>query len=345
MSDAIKVLLLEDDAADRLIFGKTLLRGGLERYDVRAVGRVSEVAAAVAQRAPDVVVLDLNLPDSRGFETYLKVRRCVGLAPTVVLTAVDDRDLGMRAIEHGAQDYLVKGEYTPGSLDRALRHAIARSRIVQEAASAALHDELTGLPNRALVEDRLVAAVRRAERRRERLAVLFVDLDRFKPVNDRYGHHVGDALLKAVSARIKDFLRASDTVARWGGDEFVCLLEPVMDLSTTRRVAGALHREVLRPVVLPEMGGGALELSTGASMGLALFPEHGHDAEELLQRSDEAMYAAKRAGGGCVVWGSEAMRALGGLTDSGVMLALGEAESAASRRSQLLKALGEGEGE
>ena len=139
---------------------------------------------------------------------------------------------------------------------------------MQVVASAALHGELTGLPNRTLFTDLLQTALRRAARQAERMALVFVDLDRFKPINDRHGDHVGDAVLCAVASRLRAVLRASDTVARWGGDEFVCLLDGVADLSSARAVTAKLHHTLVEPMRFEVAGGGILEIASSASLGL-----------------------------------------------------------------------------
>ncbi len=338
MENVVRVLLLEDDAVDRLVFLRTLRRSTSSRYEVHTIECLSELAAAMESRQPDVVVLDLNVPDSSGLQTFLNARRHTARLPCVVLTGMEDRQLGTQALQQGAQDFIVKGEFSPAMLERSLAHAIARSQLVQVVASAALHDELTGLPNRLLAADRLQTAVRRAQRLDERLAVIFVDLDRFKPINDRYGHHVGDAVLCAVAGRMKAALRSSDTVGRWGGDEFVCVVENVGDLASARQVAAKLHRALVEPLRFATTAGDALQLDVNASIGVAYFPDHAHDADELLQCSDAAMYAAKQAGGGVVTWGSEGMRALSRRTDSRVLVAAPSASSS----SAILSALGQG---
>jgi two-component system, cell cycle response regulator len=304
----IQVLLLEDDAVDRLHFVRSLLRSASHRFEVHSIDQAADLPAAMERFRPDVVVLDLNVPDSRGLDTFLDARRHLPRVPCVVLTGLDDQRLGTLALQQGAQDFLVKGEFGPAMLQRALTHAIARSQLVQVVASAALHDELTGLPNRLLFADRLQTALRRAARKPDRMAVLFVDLDRFKPINDRHGHQVGDAVLCAVAARLREGLRVTDTVARWGGDEFVCLLEHVSDLNAARAVAAKVHRALIEPLRFEVAGGGTIALESSASVGLALYPDHAPNADDLLRCCDEAMYAAKQAGGGVVTWGSEGMR-------------------------------------
>ncbi len=152
----------------------------------------------------------------------------------------------------------------------------------------AYFDALTGLPNRALMNDRLGQALAIARRRNERVAVMFLDLDRFKFINDSLGHTVGDLLLKVVAERIKGCTREQDTVSRIGGDEFVILLADIDDASVVAsRILAALSGIV-------EVGGHSL--STSCSIGISMFPEHGDDGETLIKFADQAMYSAKESG-------------------------------------------------
>ena len=178
-------------------------------------------------------------------------------------------------------------------INRRLGQAVAESRAAEERIRhLAQHDALTGLPNRALFSDLLAQALANARRDGQGLAVMFVDLDHFKPVNDRLGHAVGDLLLQQVAARLQQGLRGSDTVARVGGDEFVALLRNVKEAEAALAVAEKLAESLAQPY---EVEGHALALS--ASLGLALFPAQGRDERELLQHADLAMYQAKRGGG------------------------------------------------
>jgi len=155
----------------------------------------------------------------------------------------------------------------------------------------AYHDALTGLPNRILMQDRLQHAVNRCRREKSRLSVTFIDLDRFKSINDSLGHDVGDLLLQEVAQRISARLRAMDTVARLGGDEFVILMEDLQAVDDCACLAQDLIAEIARPIMLREH-----RIEIGASMGMAFFPEDGDDPLELMKRADMAMYAAKAAG-------------------------------------------------
>jgi diguanylate cyclase (GGDEF)-like protein len=156
------------------------------------------------------------------------------------------------------------------------------------------HDNLTGLPNRILFYDRLNQAITRARRDKESIAVLYLDLDGFKLVNDTLGHEAGDTLLREVAKRIVACVRDSDTVARMGGDEFTVILSNVRPPSHKDRVA----KEIIDAIALPFMLDGK-SCSTSVSIGIALYPDHGETAEQLVKIADAAMYLAKHSGKNC----------------------------------------------
>ena len=169
--------------------------------------------------------------------------------------------------------------------------ASASRRLRRQAAEnkhLALHDAVTGLPNRSLFHDRAGQAIVSARREARRAALMILDLDRFKEVNDTLGHHNGDLLLKEVGARLREILRESDSVARLGGDEFGLLLPRVTDGDAAMNVAEKVRAALREPFTLE-----GVTLDIGASIGVALYPEHGGDVETLLQRADVAMYVAK----------------------------------------------------
>lgn len=156
----------------------------------------------------------------------------------------------------------------------------------------AFYDALTGLPNRRLLGDRLHQALSNARRNKTLLALLFIDLDKFKPVNDDFGHAVGDELLQAVAQRLQTCVRESDTVARVGGDEFVVLLSVIEAAPDASAVARKIHDALIAPFVLSQ----GQSVTISSSTGIALYPEHGSDETELTQHADAAMYQAKAAG-------------------------------------------------
>lgn len=157
-------------------------------------------------------------------------------------------------------------------------------------AHQASHDSLTGLPNRALFEARLRAALQEAEAAHGRVAVLFLDSDNFKQTNDDLGHAAGDAVLAAVAARVRDRLRKTDLVARLGGDEFAVLLAPVSEIGDALQVADDILASLRQPVRLPSGG----TVTASVSIGIAVFPDHAGDGATLLRQADTAMYLAKR---------------------------------------------------
>lgn len=189
------------------------------------------------------------------------------------------------------------------SLERNAQLAAANEELRQARDAAhyqALHDGLTGLPNRVLLGDRLEQAVLAADRDSVGLALLVLDLDRFKDVNDTLGHHTGDELLQQVAARLCGLVRASDTVARLGGDEFAIVLPTAGDTLIATRLARTIVQALDQPFTVD-----GRHVSVGASIGVAIYPEHGQDPKTLLRRADVAMYIAKRAGGGHAVYSCE----------------------------------------
>jgi len=168
---------------------------------------------------------------------------------------------------------------------------VERKQAEERIRHMAQHDALTGLPNRALLHDRLDQALVQARRHNHPAAVMFLDLDRFKAINDSLGHEVGDALLREVALRLRGVVRAADTVGRLGGDEFVVVLHEVADADAAVHVAEKIVQAFAPPVRI-----GVHELRASTSIGIALFPDHGDEGHALVKSADMAMYLAKRDG-------------------------------------------------
>jgi diguanylate cyclase len=162
---------------------------------------------------------------------------------------------------------------------------------------AAMHDPLTGLPNRALFLDRLELGLAQARRQGWKVAVLFADLDKFKAINDTYGHAAGDAVLRTIAERLKDNSRSDDTVSRFGGDEFLCLMTDVRDDGTIERLVQKTIALLQQPCDL-SLAGRAITQRVEASFGIAVFPRDGSTADALIRSADAAMYAAKQSKAG-----------------------------------------------
>ena len=180
------------------------------------------------------------------------------------------------------------------------RDITERKRIEEALEHQALHDPITDLPNRTLLRDRLRQAILAARRRNIEVALLFIDLDRFKELNDTFGHHAGDVILREVGERFVNAVRASDTVARLGGDEYAVLIPLAADQDEATMVAQRILASLQEPFVV-EGESAFIE----ASIGIVLCPEHGEDVQTLMRRADVAMYAAKRSGGGMQVYEQE----------------------------------------
>lgn len=181
-----------------------------------------------------------------------------------------------------------------------------RHRLEERLAYLASYDTLTGLPNRSLFSDRLAQAMARTNRNTNRLALLLLDLDRFKEVNDTFGHSIGDMLLKLVADRLQQGLREVDTIARLGGDEFTMILENIGDTDAAARVACKVRDVFTQPFALHTH-----QLSITPSIGIALYPDDAQDAELLLRNADIAMYHAKRTGTGTFQFYTDQMQSLG----------------------------------
>jgi len=173
-----------------------------------------------------------------------------------------------------------------------VRDISERKAAEQRVFRMAHHDALTELPNRNLFGDRVVEAFKRAKRHTEKLALLFVDLDKFKPINDTYGHAVGDEVLKAAANRLRFGVRATDTVARVGGDEFMVLLEELADAEEAEEIRQKLQTELCQPMRLSHH-----KVAIGASIGIAVYPDNGSEIAELMDYADQDMYARKHARG------------------------------------------------
>jgi diguanylate cyclase len=172
-------------------------------------------------------------------------------------------------------------------------HQLAAA-VEQEAGSrnAALHDKLTGLPNRSLFNDRLEHGIAQAKRHRRILAVMFVDLDKFKDINDTYGHQTGDAVLRAIAERLKHNTREDDTVSRYGGDEFIYLLTQIREQRDIAMIAAKLIQTIRAPINVT-VRDIIVNPSLGASVGISIYPRDGATADALIASADQAMYGAK----------------------------------------------------
>ena len=219
------------------------------------------------------------------------VRMSAPEVPILLLLEDDDEPLALLAVRDGAQDCLVKSELDAPALRRALTHAIERKRAEAQLAHQALHDQLTGLPNRVLFLDRLSVALERARRSGAQLAVLFLDFDNFKEINDTRGHAAGDRLLAVLGERVGALLRPMDTVARFGGDEFTFLFEDLTSEREVVMIADRICQAARQPIDID-----GVELSATVSVGIAMVADPTVAPETVIREADAAMYRAKDQG-------------------------------------------------
>jgi diguanylate cyclase (GGDEF)-like protein len=241
-----------------------------------------------------LIVLDLTSPSASALDSVRAVLGAAPRTPLVVLCGADDEDFALEAVQAGAQEVLFDGEVDRRALIHAVRCAIERRRAEERLAYLAHHDPLTGLANRALLRERLTHALARARRARERVAVLFLDLDRFKAINDTHGHEVGDQLLVEVAGRMRTLVREGETIARLGGDEFVVVLEGIKRPDDAVTVARRILRALWAPMMLKDQ-----PLRVGTSIGIAISREGCASWNALVDAADRAMYQAKRRGRSC----------------------------------------------
>lgn len=283
------VLLVEDNKGDARLVQELLREGASKRFEVSHVERLAEARQQLMDKGAGCVLLDLSLPDASRLEALMQLRAAAPDVPIVILSGLQDELLAVKAVQEGAQDYLIKGRVDGQAIGRSITYAVERKAQEMELAHQAMHDSLTGLPNRTLFLDRLKHAVMRAKRHHMLMGVMFLDLDGFKPVNDTYGHDVGDRLLVALAGRLQDGLRASDTAARFGGDEFMILCEDVADDQDVVNIAQRILKAIDEPFVI-----GGERLTVRASMGIAITDGKEDSAESMIRNADSAMYGAKK---------------------------------------------------
>lgn len=288
-STRTRVLLLEGCAADGDLVLDCLGNDG--HYDLKRVVRLSHAADFLHAEKVDAVLTDLSLPDARGLDTVRRLHRLASEAAIVVLSSMENEQLALQAMRLGAQDYLIKADLHGASLRRAVGRAIERKRAERQLVQLAHYDQLTGLANRATFLDRLEHALEKSRRQETEVAVMFLDLDRFKMVNDSLGHDIGDQLLRVVADRVVKSVRAVDTVARFSGDEFGVLLEFCDGAVEPNLVAQRIISALQQPVVL-----GSLEVLVTASIGLVIRRGSHIGGEALVRAADAAMFEAKRQG-------------------------------------------------
>ena len=289
----LSVLLVEDNEADRRLVREMIRQTHTTLIELTECGRLADAKAVLDAHITDCILLDLSLPDASGLQAVVEIVSAAPDVALVVLSGHDDETAALAALQRGAQDYLIKDSSDGPLIVRAVRYAIERKRAEAELAYQALHDGLTGLPNRALFVDHLQLALARSYRSNARLAVLFLDLDGFKIINDSLGHDAGDVVLVEIAKTLRDTARAGDTVARFGGDEFTILCPDIQSPTAVARLARRISDAIARPLRV-----GNHSYTITASIGIALSETGLESPAALVRDADAAMYRAKERGRG-----------------------------------------------
>ncbi len=308
-AEALSILVVADDVA------RTDLADALSsRVYTRVTfcASVDEAATYLSESTYDAVLVTDRGAEPDVVSAVSVLGEYASGAPIVLLTDEDDEALATEAIRAGVQDIIVaEAGLESQSIRRAVRFAVERQRFLHGVDSArrkaereAETDPLTGLSNRNAFVERLNDAIQGAQRRNDTLAVLFMDLDRFKLINDSLGHPVGDELLRSVAERVDSVLRAEDVFARFGGDEFALMIRGPVD---PRASTFAAQRLLQRVRTVHNLSGRAVKIT--ASVGIAVFPDHGMTPDELLRNADIAMYDAKGRGGDRAAFASSSLTA------------------------------------
>ncbi len=300
MPSHLRVLIVEDSEADTEMLLRELRRAGYDPAYER-VETADAMCAALDSREWDLVISDYTMPRFDGLEALQLLQQRKLDIPFIVVSGSIGEDIAVITMKAGAHDYVMKNN--PARLAQAIARELKEAQLRREHRRTqeriqrlAYYDPLTDLPNRTLFADRLQQAEFIGRRDHQCFALMVMDLDHFKEINDTHGHHTGDQVLQRTATRLKACVRESDTVARLGGDEFAVLL-PASVLDG----AVVMARKILAALTSPlPIGDQFFEIR--ASLGIALFPEHSNSTATLMRVADAAMYAAKHAHSGFEVY-------------------------------------------
>lgn len=287
------VLIIDDNEADRMLFGELIdQRSSYGKGELLSASSCEEALLFLDNYRPSCFLIDYRMPKVSGLEFIKTIRKQEANKhiPIIMMTGEGDEKLAVEIMKSGAQDYLIKGDITEELLNHSIKNAIRTCELQSQLQYLAHYDTLTGLLNRALFLDRLKMTMDKCVRYKSSCAVFYIDVDNFKHINDHYGHHEGDEILKAIASRIKESCRNTDSPARLGGDEFAVLLDQISE-ADANNTAEKILRAVAHPVIV-----GSESIPISISLGVAYYPDSATNMQELLQQADEAMYNAKQAG-------------------------------------------------
>ncbi len=303
MNKPLHTLIVEDSADDTELLLRELKRGGYDPIHVR-VETPEAMQAELATKTWNIVFSDFSMPHFNAFDALALLHKTGLDIPFIIVSGTIGEDRAVTAMKAGAHDYILKGHLK--RLVPAVERELRETRVRQERrqASETIHrlaytDPVTGLPNRARFLDMIHKAVTVAQQERRPVALLLMDLERFKDVNDTLGHHRGDTLLQQVGARLRSVLFTPDVVARLGGDEFGILIPRLAAADDVKLVIKKIQDFLQAPFMID-----GVPIAVEAGIGVAIMPDHATDADTLWQRADIAMYRAKQMATGYALYTS-----------------------------------------
>lgn len=281
-----RILVVDDDRSIRLLLVNAFLR---EDYELEEAANGMQAIEICQRRMPDLILMDAVMPEMDGFDACQSIRDIPNGAdiPVLMITGLEDEESIVKAFASGATDYISKPINFSVMRQRVAR-LIKANKAEKHVKRLAYHDPLTSLPNRVNLMRHLPLVVEQAAAENYKFAILFLDLDRFKMINDTMGHDVGDLLLKAVADRIRNCVRDQDFIARLGGDEFTIVLEKIKSAETAAKVAEKICESLNQPFVFMRK-----KMFVTTSIGISIFPDNGGDVTDLIKHADSAMFKAK----------------------------------------------------
>jgi diguanylate cyclase (GGDEF)-like protein len=284
-----RILVADDDRGSRFALREVLLAGG---HEIIEAENGQQALVRCREQLPDLILLDARMPVMDGFTACQLIRKLpeAEAVQILMITGLDDEESITRAFDAGANDYISK-PVNFAVLRKRVDRLLQASHSERHVRELAYVDALTGLPNRAQFNEHIHRMLNSSTREDSPFALLLLDLDGFKLVNDSMGHEAGDLLLKYFADRIQGCLRKGDMVARFGGDEFCVILDRIKSRDLVESIADKIHDHLSRPFVFMKK-----EMFITTSIGIAIYPEHGGDVSTLLRNADMAMYRAKEQG-------------------------------------------------
>jgi len=286
--DHIRILVVGCEGAQVDTLVKRLTEASFRKQNILVATTFDNAVSTIEKEKIHVALIDYDLMPHTGFELMEEVMRMGNTVPVIMTAEVKDQKIDSGAMSRGAYDYLVHADIEPELLERTIRYTVIRRKLEDRLVHAALYDELSGLPNRRAFFDRLKQGIFRADRHKQEVSLVYIDLNGFKAVNDTHGHQAGDEVIREIGRRLEICLRRTDTPARLGGDEFACILEDFRDREAALAVIDKIM-DIFTETITYE----GVEHQIGGSLGVSFYPESATDADLLIQLADEAMYQAK----------------------------------------------------